>query len=79
MGESNQTSLKLSFNDSMDTSQSYSTMLETAQSDKKLALLDDIDKLRSQGISHYVHLPQLMIGILAFNKLDHCLHGVLRS
>lgn len=26
-----------------------------------MALLDDIDRLRSQGISYYVHLPQLIV------------------
>ena len=37
------------------------TLLEAVQSSDKLALLDDIDKLRSQGIGHYVHLPQLIV------------------
>ncbi len=31
------------------------------QSDDHLKLLDEIDKLRSQGISHYVSLPQLIV------------------
>ena len=31
------------------------------QSDDQLKLLDEIDKLRSQGISHYVSLPQLIV------------------
>ena len=35
--------------------------LETLGSDKKLALLNDIDKLRSHGISQYVNLPQLVV------------------
>ena len=35
-------------------------LLETMQSSDKLALMDDIDKLLSQGINHCVHLPQLM-------------------
>ncbi|KAL9128773.1 MAG: hypothetical protein Q9217_002622 [Psora testacea] len=37
------------------------TMTGTLSSDKKLALLDDIDKLRSHGISQYVNLPQLIV------------------
>jgi len=37
------------------------TMVETLGSDKKLALLNDIDKLRSHGISQYVNLPQLIV------------------
>ena len=36
-------------------------MAETLVSEKKLALLDDIDKLRSHGISQYVYLSQLII------------------
>jgi len=36
-------------------------MVETLDSDKKLALLNDIDKLRSHGISQYVNLPQLIV------------------
>lgn len=36
-------------------------MLEKLSSDKKLALLNDIDKLRSYGISQYVNLPQLIV------------------
>ena len=36
-------------------------MVETLGSDKKLALLNDIDKLRSHGISQYVNLPQLIV------------------
>ncbi|OCL04807.1 dynamin GTPase [Glonium stellatum] len=35
--------------------------VERLQSHSSLTLLDDIDKLRSQGISHYVHLPQLIV------------------
>lgn len=45
----------------MDNHQIDATLLETVQSSDKLVLLDDIDKLRSQGISHYVHLPQLIV------------------
>ncbi len=37
------------------------TSMETLGSDKKLALLNDIDKLRSHGISQYVNLPQLIV------------------
>ncbi|MCJ1463058.1 hypothetical protein MMC07_001662 [Pseudocyphellaria aurata] len=37
------------------------TQLDHLQSDDQLKLLDDIDKLRSQGISHYVSLPQLIV------------------
>ncbi len=36
-------------------------MVEILGSDKKLALLNDIDKLRSYGISQYVNLPQLIV------------------
>lgn len=36
-------------------------MVEILESDKKLALLNDIDKLRSYGISQYVNLPQLIV------------------
>lgn len=35
--------------------------MEKLLTDKKLALLNDIDKLRSQGISQYVNLPQLIV------------------
>ena len=35
--------------------------LHQLQSDDQLTLLDEIDKLRSQGISHYVSLPQLIV------------------
>jgi len=35
--------------------------LDLLQSGDQLKLLDDIDKLRSQGISHYVSLPQLIV------------------
>ena len=45
----------------MDASQSFSRVLGIGQHEKKLALLNDIDRLRSQGISHYVHLPQLIV------------------
>ena len=34
---------------------------ETLGSQKQLALLNDIDKLRSHGISQYVNLPQLIV------------------
>ena len=37
------------------------TLAETLGSNKKLALLNDIDKLRSHGISQYVNLPQLIV------------------
>ena len=37
------------------------TTMETLGSDKKLTLLNDIDKLRSHGISQYVNLPQLIV------------------
>lgn len=40
---------------------STNTIVETLGSDKKLALLNDIDKLRSHGISQYVNLPQLIV------------------
>ena len=36
-------------------------MTELLAHDKKLALLDDIDKLRSYGASQYVNLPQLIV------------------
>ncbi len=35
--------------------------LDLLQFDDQLKLLDDIDKLRSQRISHYVSLPQLIV------------------
>lgn len=35
--------------------------LGSLQSSDELGLLDSIDKLRSQGISHYVNLPQLVV------------------
>ena len=40
---------------------STDTIVGTLGSDKKLALLNDIDKLRSHGISQYVNLPQLIV------------------
>ena len=36
-------------------------MIDTKDLEHKLRLMDDIDKLRSQGISHYVQLPQLIV------------------
>lgn len=36
-------------------------MSNTLGSDKQLALLNDIDKLRSFGVSQYVNLPQLIV------------------
>ena len=36
-------------------------MIETLGSDMKLALLNDIDKLQSYGISQYVNLPHLIV------------------
>lgn len=42
-----------------DTSQADSLYL--LQSAEQLQLLDEIDKLRSDGISHYVSLPQLIV------------------
>lgn len=45
----------------MATTQSFSTALGGGQSDEKLALLNDIDQLRSYGISRYVQLPQLIV------------------
>ena len=47
--------------DATDSHQRFSTTFETTQSNEKLALLDDIDRLRSQGISHFVQLPQLIV------------------
>ena len=35
--------------------------LRQLQSSDQLKLLDEIDKLRSQGISHYISLPQLIV------------------
>lgn len=35
--------------------------IHSLQSEDQLRLLDEIDKLRSQGISHYVSLPQLIV------------------
>ncbi|KAI9736865.1 MAG: hypothetical protein M1818_005916 [Claussenomyces sp. TS43310] len=36
-------------------------LLASLQSEDELALLDVIDSLRSQGVSHYVSLPQLVV------------------
>lgn len=36
-------------------------MVETLGSDMKLALLNDIDKLQSYGISQYVNHPHLIV------------------
>ena len=38
-----------------------SDQIHLLQSEDHLRLLDEIDKLRSQGISHYVSLPQLIV------------------
>ena len=40
---------------------SRSDHLHQLQSADQLKLLDEIDKLRSQGISHYISLPQLIV------------------
>jgi len=40
---------------------SHPDQLHQLQSGDQLKLLDEIDKLRSQGISHYVSLPQLIV------------------
>ncbi|KAL9610785.1 MAG: hypothetical protein Q9167_004541, partial [Letrouitia subvulpina] len=45
----------------METAQSFSIALGASQSDEKLTLLNDIDRLRSYGISRYVQLPQLIV------------------
>jgi GTPase SAR1 family protein len=37
------------------------TTFDLLHSEEKLTLLDDIDKLRSQGISRFVHIPQLIV------------------
>ncbi|CZT51083.1 related to vacuolar sorting protein VPS1, dynamin, and related proteins [Rhynchosporium secalis] len=37
------------------------TALESLQSTEELGLLDTIDSLRSQGVSHYISLPQLIV------------------
>lgn len=39
----------------------HADQLDSLQSGDQLKLLDDIDKLRSQGISHYVSLPQVIV------------------
>lgn len=39
----------------------HTSRLDSLQSRDELGLLDAIDKLRSQGVSHYVSLPQLIV------------------
>lgn len=39
----------------------YTSPLESLKSSDELGLLDAIDSLRSQGVSHYVSLPQLIV------------------
>jgi hypothetical protein len=45
----------------MDPDTFQSSSLSLLQSTDKLGLLDAIDDLRSQGLSHYVALPQLIV------------------
>lgn len=45
----------------MADSKLHADQLDFLQSGDQLKLLDDIDILRSQGISHYVSLPQLIV------------------
>ena len=45
----------------MAESTSHADSLHLLQSADQLQLLDEIDKLRSHGISHYVSLPQLIV------------------
>ncbi|QSS63441.1 hypothetical protein I7I51_00499 [Histoplasma capsulatum] len=40
---------------------SAQVQMRNLQSSDELDLVDAIDKLRSQGISHYVSLPQLIV------------------
>ena len=39
----------------------HASPLESLKSSNELGLLDAIDSLRSQGVSHYVSLPQLIV------------------
>lgn len=50
-----------SCNINMADNDSHADQLHQLQSGDQLKLLDEIDKLRSQGISHYVSLPQLIV------------------
>ena len=45
----------------MGDNSSHGDHLRQLQSSDQLKLLDEIDKLRSQGISHYISLPQLIV------------------
>lgn len=45
----------------MSASSLYTTPLESLKSSGELGLQDAIDSLRSQGVSHYVSLPQLIV------------------
>ena len=45
----------------MSPPQLHASRLDSLQSSDELGLLDAIDKLRSQGVSHYVSLPQLIV------------------
>src|SRR2546430_17501204 len=40
---------------------SFFTRLDTGGSGEKVSVMDDVDKLRSLGIDHYVPLPQLVV------------------
>lgn len=40
-------------------------------------MLDDIDRLRSQGTSHYVHLPQLIVCSDQSSSILEALSGIL--
>jgi hypothetical protein len=39
----------------------HASLLESLKSSNELSLLDAIDSLRLQGVSHYISLPQLII------------------
>ena len=45
----------------MSTLSPHASPLESLKSSNELSLLDAIDSLRSQGVSHYVSLPQLIV------------------
>src|SRR5271168_3286017 len=45
----------------MSASSPHASPLESLKSSNELGLLDAVDKLRSQGVSHYVSLPQLIV------------------
>src|SRR5271168_30385 len=45
----------------MSASSPHASPLESLKSSNEIGLLDAIDSLRSQGVSHYVSLPELIV------------------